>query len=255
MGQKNRTIIVVLIALVIVAAVFASFGLYLLPGQTPQVVLPTSSGADAPGNSQEPAGSDGGQFLPVEVTPDTVQSIFATLDRADSYAREVTVTDFWGEDESGTTIFSVWVDNGFTRVQSRLNSGRVQNTLLENGTLYLWYDQSQKYLTFDGAENTSDLIQRFPTYEDVLEMDKSSIIGAGYTVQDSWTCVYVEVSEDALGYLYRYWVDIDSGLLIMAETEEDGQVVYRMTSSSLQTPCPATALFRLPDGTQLHQVG
>ena len=51
MGQKNRTIIVVLIALVIVAAVFASFGLYLMPGQTPQVVLPTSSGADAPGNS------------------------------------------------------------------------------------------------------------------------------------------------------------------------------------------------------------
>lgn len=255
MGQKNRTLIVVLIALVIVVAVFASFGLYLLPGQMPQVVLPTGTPSGAPGDSTSPPLSNNDRFLSVDVTPDTVQSIIATLKRADSYARDITVTDFWGPDSFASTGFSVWVDNGFTRVQAQLNSGRVQNTLLDGDTLYLWYDQSQKYLTLDAADSASDLLQRFPTYEDVIALDKASITDAGYLLQDDWTCIYVSVFEEELELYHHYWIDIDSGLLVMAETLMGDQVVYRMTSSALQAPCPATASFQLPDGTQLHQVG
>ena len=48
---------------------------------------------------------------------------------------------------------------------------------------------------------------------------------------------------------------LHSGLLVAAETEQEGRVIYRMTASALQTPCPATASFRLPDGQVLHQVG
>lgn len=255
MGEKNRTFIVVLIALVIVAAVGASFGLYLLPGQIPQVTLPAADYSDASDSTQNGLSPGGGQFLSVEVTVDTVQQVIATLNRADSYSREVTVTDFWGTDSSASTTFSVWVDNGFTRVQAALNSGRTQNTLLDGERLYLWYDQEQSCLTFDAPEGASDLVQRFPTYEDILELDAASITDAGYTLRDGWTCIYAAVADRELGYVTRYWVDIDSGLLVAAETTKGDQVVYTMSSSALQTPCPAAAAFRLPDGTQLHQVG
>ena len=53
----------------------------------------------------------------------------------------------------------------------------------------------------------------------------------------------------------RYWVSTDTGLLVSAEREQSGQLVYRMTAyTQVQTPCPATASFALPDGTQLHTV-
>ncbi len=251
--MKNRTLIVVLIALVIVAAVFASFGLYLLPGQTPQVVLPTT-GPSGGEQTVSPTAPGDGEYLPVEVTPETVQSVIATLSRADSYTRSLTIRDFWGEESSATAV-SVWVDNGFIRVQTHLNSGRTQNTLMDGETLYLWYDQERDFLSFDMDERTPDLVQRFPTYEDVLEADPDTIVDAGYAAYESWNCVYVEVEDQELNYLYRYWVDISSGLLVASETVEAGQVVYRMTSTALQSPCPVTASFRLPDGTVLHQVG
>ena len=51
----------------------------------------------------------------------------------------------------------------------------------------------------------------------------------------------------------RYWVSVDSGLLVAAESEEDGVLVYRMSAySPAQSPCPADGEFELPDGTVLH---
>ena len=77
--MKNRTLIVVLIALVVVAAVLASFGLSLFPGQIPRVELPTP-GTGSPQQTVSPTGPGGDEFLAVEVTPDTVQEVIATLD-------------------------------------------------------------------------------------------------------------------------------------------------------------------------------
>ncbi len=255
MGQKNRTLIVILIAAVIAFAILASFGLYFLPGQTPKVVLPDSSNSDNPSYSQTPVTPDSGQYLPVEVTVDTVQEVISTLHRSDSYTREIQIQDIWGQDSSGLTTINVWVDDNFTRTQAQLPSNRVQNTLIDGDTLYLWYDQSQRYLTLAADETSSDLVQRFPSYEDILALDPEQIVDARYTdfSEELSRCIYVEVQEATLDYLYRYWVDIDSGLLVAAETEADGLVVYRMSSSSLQSPCPAMASFQLPDGTVLHQ--
>ena len=56
--------------------------------------------------------------------------------------------------------------------------------------------------------------------------------------------------------VYQYWVSVDSGLLVSAETLEEGTVVYRMTAyAPVQSPCPTDAQFQLPDGTRMHTVG
>ena len=36
---------------------------------------------------------------------------------------------------------------------------------------------------------------------------------------------------DELGYLERYWISTDNGLLVGAETEKEGQIVLSMTST------------------------
>ena len=87
MERHNRNILVALIAVVIAAAVFSSFGLSLFAGPTPQIVLPTPvpTGEEPGKDAQE----DG---IRVEVSPDTVQSVIAALDRQESYSRVVTST-------------------------------------------------------------------------------------------------------------------------------------------------------------------
>ena len=53
--------------------------------------------------------------------------------------------------------------------------------------------------------------------------------------------------------IQRFWVSVDSGLLVAAETEKDGQVVYAMAARDVVSPLDETqGIFVLPDGTVLH---
>ena len=84
MERKKRNIVVALIAAIIAVAVLSSFGLGLFAPDTAEIVLPT------PAPSPSPGGESGGAVR-VEVTPETVQSVIATLSRPESYGRTVTV--------------------------------------------------------------------------------------------------------------------------------------------------------------------
>ena len=94
-----------------------------------------------------------------------------------------------------------------------------------------------------------------PTYETVLALNSDSITDAGYKDRGGLPCVYVEAQGRERGYILRYWVNIQSGLLVSAETEVNGQLVYCMTAyTAIQSPCPSTAQFSLPDGTVMHTI-
>ena len=95
MGQKNKTVLALLIAVVIVAAVGASSLFNLISPGTPAVVLPA---ATEPGSTEEPGTPGGDFFTPVEVTPETVQSVIETLSRPSNYARTVTILTAVGGD-------------------------------------------------------------------------------------------------------------------------------------------------------------
>ena len=45
-------------------------------------------------------------------------------------------------------------------------------------------------------------------------------------------CIYVETAEDEWGYAQRYWVSVDTGLLVVAERLQKGETVYRMAALS-----------------------
>ncbi len=70
-----------------------------------------------------------------------------------------------------------------------------------------------------------------------------------------WTRRWTQTAPDALGYVETYWVAVDSGLLVSAETTLDGTLTYRMTAYTMERPAPAGTAFALPDGTVLHTAG
>jgi len=245
--RRNRNILIGLIAAVIVAAVFSSFGLPLFAGPTATITLPTP----VPTATQDPGQLEQAGGVRVAVTPDTVQSVIAVMDRLDSYSRTVTTTL-----EGSTASASVWVDGGWTRADMDLPSGLTVHTIVGEGQLWRWYDDGDRVLTWSADSSSVDVEgQRIPTYEDVLELETSSITAAGYEEKNGEVCVYVEVSVPELSQAERYWVSETTGLLWAAETVVGEETVWSMTANSPETPVSPDTSFALPDGTVLHTVG
>ncbi len=247
MERRNRNILIVLTAVVIVIAVFSSFGLPLFTGPTAKIVLPTPLPTDQ--GQQDTLGPGGGTR--VEVTPSTVQDVIAALSRLESYSRTVTTTL-----EGAVTTAQVWVDGGWTRADMILPSGLAVHTIVGDGTVWRWYSGDRTAVSWRADSASVDVEgQRIPTYEDVLELPVDTITSAGYEEKNGQACVYVEVSVPELDQVERYWVSADNGLLVAAETETEGTVVYSMTASAMEIPVSSAASFALPDGTVLHAAG
>lgn len=252
MEQKNRLMIVIAIVTLMVVAFAASFGRSLFAARTPEVILP-SPGAGSVDISN--AGNQEQDYQRVEVTTQTVTGVIATLARPASYYRELTVETFWTGGSSASQV-QVWTDGGWSHCVQTLPSGVVRHDLTGENTLYYWYDGDEQYMTAIADEKSSDLAQHIPTYETVLELEPSEISAAGYELQGELPCISVEVRHPGSGLLQRFWVSVDSGLLVSAESEQDGQLIYRMTAyTPIQSPCPTGASFALPDGEILHSVG
>lgn len=247
---------VIAITVVIVIAMFTSFGRSLFATSIPQVVLPS------PDSSQDSSGggfSDGDSFNQhqrVEVTPETVQNVIASLSRSTSYYRECTIETFWDETDSTMISVQVWVDNDWSHVRHTMPSGLIRHDLIGNGSVHYWYEGESSWLTAPAGESSADLAQHLPTYETVLALPAESIISAGYELKGELPCIYVETSSLAAGYAQRYWISVDSGLLVAAETLMEDRLTYRMSAlTPIQTLVTADEnIFSLPNGTILHQI-
>jgi hypothetical protein len=131
----------------------------------------------------------------------------------------------------------------------------MKNCIMADGKKYVWFGSEKKWSTLN--DDDIDLEQNIPTYKDVLTLDPKEIVRAGYEkeAKTGKSSVFVEVLVKELGYLERYWISTDSGLLIASETvkQENGELVYRMAENRMTDLEPNTPAFMLPDGTVLHR--
>ena len=239
-----------IIACVVLLAVLYSFGLNLFI-QTPELDPP---GLNASSDPEQVSADPEAGGIPVEVTPQTVQLAIASLSRYESYSRSVSVSYLQDAAAIGTITAQVWVDGGWMRTDTTLASGVVECSIVGDGRIWLWYDGEDEVYQAPATGHSADLAQRLPTYEDVLALDPAGITAADYVERDGQSCIYVEFEQPELGYLYRYWISVNSGLLIAAETEAGGEVVYSMTSHEVTSPLSENReLFVLPDGTMVRE--
>ena len=252
MEEKKRTLLAVLISVTILAAVLYSFGVSFFRS-TPEIIVADPSLSSGPSSDEDPGANRG--EIAVEVTPRTVQNIIASMSRYGSYSRDIEIRYAWSDAQSAVLTARVVEVNGWVRCDTVLPGGIVEHSILGDvghGSLWYWYDEEADYLHSPAGEGESDLVQHIPTYEDILEADVDAILDTDYTEKNGEACVYVDVAEE--NGRMRYWVSMSSGLLVAAEREQDGLVVYAMTSGDVVSPAAADAdTFALPDGTVLYE--
>ena len=233
--------IVILVVLVVLLMLVSNLR------RSSRVVLPDTN-TSAEGGGDLPA--EGGALTVVEVTPETVQAAIETLHRPQVYRRSVTVEYLWNSD-SGTIELSTAVSAPWTRVDRTLPDGQVRHSITDGETTYIWYNGESEVYTGPAGAISADAEETIPTYEDVLALPQDHIVQADYRVVSDVRCIYAETAEDAWGYAQRYWVSVDTGLLVVAERLQKGETVYRMAALEADQTAPPAETFTLPDGTDL----
>ncbi len=249
MNKRKMGTVTIVVTGAILILVFLLILFTTLGHKQPQITLPKEPGS---ADVTMPGESGGGEnpVTRVEVTPDTVQNVIATLKRPDRYWRTITITTYWSGG-SGVTTVNSYVYGDVIRMDAVLPGGQVRHTVRANGNAYLWYNSERSVSVLRAGAFSEDDEQWIPTYEDLLGEESSRIAEADYETYLDMDCIYAATAEDAYGYSIRYWVSVDSGLLIAAEQLQNGQIVYRMEASALTLGAPAETLFQLPDGTVL----
>lgn len=229
------------------ALMFLSVGLMMMSNlrRTTHITLPTEDVAINP-DTQGPTSSEDALNV-VEIVPQTVQAAVATLSRSESYRRTVTVEQIWSGGSAKTDL-NVSVSGNWTRIDQTLADGQVRHSLTDGDVTYIWYNEEKNYFSGAAGEISADQEQMIPTYEDILDLPQDSIVAADYENYSDVYCIFVETSPNPQGYVMRYWISVDSGLLVAAERNVEDTCVYRMTALTLDTATPADTDFQLPNG-------
>ena len=215
--------------------------------RTTYITLPPPAGSSSGVQSGAEANRDA--LSVIEISPKTVQIAIETLVRPVSYSRTVMLEQFW-EGGSGSWTVTAYAKDGWQRTDRLMPDHQVRHTVTDGETTYIWYNTDRQIFSAPAGSITADHDQSLPTYEEILALDPEEIVSADYRNLEGVECIYVETAERENGYALRYWVSVESGLLVSSEKLYLGEVVYRMTALTLDAP-PGDELFILPDGTVL----
>lgn len=238
--MKNKTIIGILAAIILIAAVIylvASIG-----GPDTHVIVMPSPTAENGGNTV----TDGGGKL--DITPETLKTALETVNRTQSFSRAYSVKTYWEGGES-EEIIKHWSRDGKTRLVISQDT-EVKNILILDDRVYIWYDGDQRAmeagLSEASVKRETDRLSRLLTYEDIYALDQDDILDAGYGEKFGHSCIYAKYKQGIFDYVNQIYLSIDSGLLISIEVYDGEKLVNSMELIAAVSSVPEEDLFQLP---------
>ena len=213
-----------------------------------RITLPEEGNTAEQTEENTAAGDDA--LTVIAVTPETVQTAIETLHRPAQYSRTIRVEQVWSGG-SGSFETTVTVSGRWTRTDRTLADGQTRHTITDGEITYIWYDSESAVYSGPAGEITPDDEQAIPTYETILDLPVEDIAAADYRSVSGVNCIYVETVQDSEGYSQRYWVSVETGLLVASERLLEGETIYRMASLTADLSTPSADRFILPDGTVL----
>ncbi|MDR1130978.1 MAG: hypothetical protein LBL15_00975 [Oscillospiraceae bacterium] len=239
--MTRRIITAAAAAAALAALLILAFG-YGYRDDSHTVVLPTPA-ADNNGNA------DGGGFDRVEITPDTVKTVLEkTIVRTESFSRSYTMTNLWDGGENVSTLS--YSQNG-ENIRLSVDDGySVRNILILGDDLYLWYDgfpgDYRSKLAESGAGAEADRFSGLITYEELMYVPREDILDAFYAEHAGQPCIFAAYKSGALGYVYRLYISIETGLLVSMEKYDGDTLIFTMASVSTELTTPPDSVFEIP---------
>ncbi|MDL2287828.1 hypothetical protein LJC32_00410 [Oscillospiraceae bacterium OttesenSCG-928-F05] len=247
MNRKKMTVFVVSAAVLIMFVIFVGFYLS-LHTPAPAIVLPPEPSSEEPGQPHQtdrPAMIDEG-FRAAEISPEDLGAILRAMEKTTVYTSEIEISLFW-EGASSTTLQRAYVGEGRIKLERLGTDGApVEHTVIDGGTAYVWGEGDAEAETLPMGEMTAENILFIPAYELLMALDPDSYLDASYAVFEDTPTVRFALEDAVTGYVKTYWVDLEHGLLLCAETEKEGGLIYRMRRTSLLEGQPEDTVFALP---------
>lgn len=243
MGKRNLFIILIILILLVIAGIIFIF----MPGndpETPAVALATPSAVES---SAPKSGSDIEGII-ISVSPNTVQTVIATLHRVESYSRTLNVLDSWNGGKRERTIM-VYAKGDDTRLDIVYGSGTqavAEHLLLKGLEKWVWYSDQSGVFHSTVLNGDSDSYQSILTYEDVLSVPVKDILEADYRDYSGRNCIYVRFRTGVLRYVSECFIDPSTGLLMAERTYDGDALFYSMDSSDPDISTPDDSLFLEP---------
>ena len=193
-------------------------------------------------------------MIQVSVTPETEQSVIATLARPGSYYRQVTVEY---PERGGRLTSEQWVDGGWSKSDTVLPGGMVRHSIVRR--LYALL------LVWEQPELGSALrrMNALPTWRGPISPPMRMCWRRN--AAPSWRpAMWRKTAWPASMWRWSIrswtacpgptWVAVENGLLTAAEQCKGDTLVLSMTAAAAERPVAAGTVFALPDGTRLHTV-
>ncbi len=213
----------------------------------PQETL--QQGAISEPNKENEPGNN--QFL--EVTDKNVLSALQSLSRPAAY-HQIYQVAVGTEGAQAVSQVMLWVNGSL--LHAEISDGTQVRSVISDGSIaYTWYDNDKRYISvvLDQGMRMEDLLG-LPDFDSYLTVKQDEVVDSDYLILEDAQipCIYVCAQKDAL-YSYRYWVNLDTGLLFQSDVLENSTRVYEIRQQLYETLALEDETFddrfHLPDGS------
>ena len=247
--MKKRSTTALLAALAVVAAgVFVSLFLSFSNQDPAHVITLPGQGSAVIDTAPEIEEENRQMMQQLTVNVSNVQAVIASLRRPENYQNQSELTYFY-RDTQHTVKNQLWKLGSCIRTCQLAEDGSyAENALLTDDWVYLWSGDSA-YARFARQAQDGDLYSRTPTYEDLLQLNRTDILSVEVRDVDGRMCISVTSMDPMTGEQENWCILVENGLLLYADGTLDGVPTYAYRMTELQLERPDETLFLLPDGT------
>ena len=179
-----------------------------------------------------------------------LQVLEKTLTPADSFHQTLTLTLAW-QDGSAARSAEIWHSAGKTLLTLQ-DAKTTRHYLTDGQTLYLWYDGDVRAAEMAPPEGSALEWIGIPDY--LQNLQEAEILDAAFVAADesAGDRIYVRCRMSS-GAEHRYWIDLESALLVRADILVEQQLTCQVLQQSLALVTPGDNVFEgvfcLPDGS------
>ena len=184
----------------------------------------------------------------VTVDRTNIKKLIGAMQRPESYHLVVGTTLYYSGGQT-TTGADGYISGGRYKSVVYDAAGGARHCLICGEDAYIWNQSSSDVYIGKAGSFTGDNSLWIPTYELLLELEDDNILAADYALYGDQYCLAVESRDGLSGNRVLYYISVEHGLLVGAQSFEGDTLVYAMTAEVLPLSEDPDVIFKLPDGT------